>query len=362
MRHAGKIGLLLTATIAVAAFAAAAQQAGPLEEPLLVNYGKFASGQSGDNDHRQAIYLSVPATTTDKIYVRIFDGDTNNSTSFFDKMDRPATTRTRFTVFGGEGSFVPEPSDPEVLTEEEFSGGTKLAEKTFGRERRYDAVWETIAELDPAAGELVGDMRVFRLLVDAISGFNGNVYDVGVSLKADANFTPPGLRMFAYTSTVRMPRRGVITELRFTVPEDADILTLGNFDAAFGTAFYTTQVMSTELASSGQGDMARSSVFVQERDKGETVAVTLSGGTEYPNDATFFVMGVDGKLLPFEFPPKVFELNQRPTAVASSDATGACMAVAFDGEQSTDPEGKQLSYLWRFGDSTEAAGVTVTHD
>ena len=67
-------------------------------------------------------------------------------------MKRYATTRTRFTVFGGDGAFIPEPTDPEALTEAELTAGTKLAEQTYGRDRRTDNNWVTLAQVDPAQG------------------------------------------------------------------------------------------------------------------------------------------------------------------------------------------------------------------
>ena len=140
------------------------------------------------------------------------------------------------------------------------------------------------------------------------------------------------------------------------------LLTIGNFDAAYGTAFYTTQVMSTPLTASGQGDWVESTVFVQSRDQGETAAVTLSGGNEYPNDATFFVKNAEGGLIPFELSPRVFEINERPIPVASSDMMGTCTTVAFDGTASSDAEGAPLAYLWRFGDGEETTQSSATHE
>ena len=85
-------------------------------------------------------------------------------------MDRTwSLTKTRFTVFGGDGAFIPAPSDPEKLTDEELSSGTKLAENVFGRDRKTDNKWVTLAEVDPAQGQRVGDRIIFRLVVDAIS-------------------------------------------------------------------------------------------------------------------------------------------------------------------------------------------------
>ena len=138
MRGRGILGLLFSGAMAVAFVPEATngQEATAEQEPLFVNYGTGASIRQGDNDHHQAIYLSVPAGTTGPLYVRVFDPDTFN---FHDQMDkRTATTRTRFTVFGGDGAFIPEPTDPEALTEAELTAGTKLAEETYGRDRRTD--------------------------------------------------------------------------------------------------------------------------------------------------------------------------------------------------------------------------------
>ena len=109
-------------------------------------------------------------------------------------MDRAwSLTRTRFTVFGGDGAFIPSPSDPEKLTDEELSSGTKLAENVFGRDRKTDDKWVTLAELDPAQGQRLGDRIVFRLVVDALSGVNGNVFNVALSVKDEENAAPDGL-------------------------------------------------------------------------------------------------------------------------------------------------------------------------
>src|SRR5690606_6397433 len=144
------------------------------------------------------------------------------------------------------------------------------------------------------------------------------------------NVAPDGAEMFAYNSTIRMPRRGVLTELRFRMPTDQSTVTVGNFDAAFGEAYVTTPLAWYPLIASGQGVMETTAITLPERDRGEIVAVTLSGGEEYPNDATFYVADENGRLLPFELPPRLFALNQRPIAVVDVAAPPVCgRTVAF---------------------------------
>lgn len=55
--------------------------------------------------------------------------------------------------------------------------------------------------------------------------------------------------------------------------------------------------------------------------------------------------------------------NQQPSAVISAD-TGQCggpLQVAFNGSQSSDPDGSIVSYSWDFGDGSTGSGATVQH-
>lgn len=327
-------------------------------QPLLVNYGKVAAPRQGDNDHAQAIYLSVPATTDETLYVRIFDPDIGDS---FDQVEGRANTRTRFAVFGGPGAFVPEAAEPETLTETERTAGELLADTAFRRDRDADGNWVTIAEVTPGQGNRVDDRIIFRLLVEGTNGDDGNLYDVTVSTDSETNVAPDGLRIFGTTISARMPRRGVITELRFVVPEDARAIEVGNFDAAAGEAFLTTKFISYPLESSDQGNWAVTTVPIRPNDRGKMAAITLSGGQEFPNDATFYVTTSDGALIPFELPPRIFDLNGRPRAFGVADTMGTCMSVKFSGAISSDPEGDPLSYVWHFGDGNSEEAITATH-
>ena len=108
--------------------------------------------------------------------------------------------------------------------------------------------------------------------------------------------------------------------------------------------------------------MQTTTITVPERDQGEIVAVTLSGGQEYPNDATFYVSDERGRLLPFELPPRLFTLNNRPIARVDFDAPAVCgRTVSFSGDRTTDPEGDPLDFVWRFGDGTSEASRNATH-
>ena len=64
----------------------------------------------------------------------------------------------------------------------------------------------------------------------------------------------------------------------------------------------------------------------------------------------------------FVLPPSGV-VNQPPLAVASASPISgiAPLSVAFDGRQSSDPDGTVASYAWTFGDGASSAGATTTH-
>ena len=86
MRSVATIATVLAGLAIAAAGYSVAAEGDP--EPLFVNYGKEASPRQGDNDHHQAIYLSVPASTSGKLY------RPRSSTP------TPSTSSTRWTGHG----------------------------------------------------------------------------------------------------------------------------------------------------------------------------------------------------------------------------------------------------------------------
>lgn len=329
------------------------------DQPIIVNYGALAPAREGDNDHRQVFYFSVPETVAGPLYIRIFDPGASGAHDLI--YGSPGETETRFAVFGGAGADASALAEPEQVSEGEMTSGTLVADRTFPSDGEFDDQWVTVATLDPAQGEKIGNRIVFRLLVDAITGDDANVYDVAMSLDPDNNTPPDGLEIYSYSSTIRLPERGKTTELRFTIPADAEELIIGNFDAAFGAVFLTTKFASYPLSASGQNNWSQTKFAVDPELRGQQAAITLTGGREFPNDASFYVTDGDGKLIPFELPVRLLDFNARPNAFAEVFDTQWCKVVRFSGAQSNDAEEDSLEFLWKFGDGESSAGPTALH-
>jgi hypothetical protein len=71
---------VLPASIALAILGWSATAAAQ-ETPLSVTYGPKASTGEGDPDFHEVIFLSVPDSVKERLYVRVFDPDTAATTT-----------------------------------------------------------------------------------------------------------------------------------------------------------------------------------------------------------------------------------------------------------------------------------------
>jgi PKD domain len=197
--------------------------------------------------------------------------------------------------------------------------------------------------------------------VEGAAGDDANLYDVTLSLREHRNLPPDGLEIFSFAPSLRVPDEDLITELRFLVPEDAERLTIRNFDAADADVALATAFRSVPLAASGQDEWQEAEVALEDEERGAPAAVVFGGGAEMPNDVTFEIRDQDGRELPIQLAAKAWRPNARPLPEADIGLLVNCFSVAFDASRSSDPDGEQLSYLWEFGDGESASGRAVVH-
>ena len=79
------------------------QQVPSVSENLayLTTFGKRASASWGDDDHCQTFFFYVPPEHENPVYIRVFDPETSGE---LDMKTAAFNTRTKFTVYGGQGA------------------------------------------------------------------------------------------------------------------------------------------------------------------------------------------------------------------------------------------------------------------
>jgi hypothetical protein len=249
-----------------------------LETGYLATFGLDAPGADGDDDYVQVIFLEVPDGTPGDLFVRVFDADSGGT------LDEPGTVTTmRYALFGGDGAYTSARSaHPDAA---QIESGILLTETTvIGDDAAYDDNWNLVfgPYLDDD-GESVRGSRVFKLVVQGISGDSGNWYNVTLSTVSDNNVLPIGARIFAYSWTFPLARdRSQRPYLYPFVPSATGSFEQHNFDADFvggvDTMTLHTPVRNISVLSpglSGEANEAFSSYLTIDGEIGTTWTVTM---------------------------------------------------------------------------------------
>jgi PKD repeat protein len=320
--------------------------------PLLVTFGPQAPQSEGDHDRRQFIRFSVPETTG-RMFVRVFDPDMGGS---HDEALSGFGTQTQFRLYGA-GAVARLFRDEDGVVQEAIDGEA-LDSVTFGADPEADDQWKTLFSVDASNGAANGQLRDFVLVVEGLTGNDGNVFDVAVSRSQSGNERPDGLRLYSFVPTFQVAQKGMLTELRFAIPETAETLAIENFDAAGGRIAYDGLFRSVPLAASGKSEWRRALVPLESDEPGRSGSVTVAEGGETPNDVTVFVGvpvgdadAVDNPVA-VDLPVRTFRPHERPV-IGYQVEQSSCNEMRFDASGSRDPEGGALTYVWRFDAGSE---------
>ena len=329
------------------------------QNAIMVTYGNQASTREGDNDFIQLVFIKIPQSITDSLYLRIFDADCGGAN---DSRYGEWNTETKFSLYGGAGAFTAKNLTKPTPDSKVLNTGSMIYSRTISEDNFTDNQWYNFASFSPQMGELVGDAYYFRLSVEGLSGDDANIYDVVVSRHPKRNLVVAGVELTNYSPCIRLQSSGVLAEMRFLCPADVDEITVNNFDLA-GAEMRLVTAFRSELSieTSGQDTWSSSKIMLDEDEKGGLCALTFEGGAEIPNDGAFYVTDNKGNTLPIQLPIYVYKPNSRPVPNYTLTALSEQRTYLFDASASTDKDGNDINFLWDFGDSYKAEGVLVTH-
>jgi hypothetical protein len=153
--------------------------------PLPMVYGRDVPATLGDPDHFMDIYFIVPENYEQRVYFSVYDPGSEGEHDIV-KDDK---SFFQYTVLGGKGCFV---------ANNHFSG-TIIARRSFGSSGEYDMVQETIGGCDVRQGEYISWLKgyLFKVVIEGLSGYNGNCFRVEVSGREDYPVPIEGVRIFS---------------------------------------------------------------------------------------------------------------------------------------------------------------------
>ncbi len=331
---AGSISLLLCLFVPT-------RPAAGQEHIFLITYGADSKSIEGDNDYQQEIVIRVPETVRDRLYLRIFDADVGGAWDAEFGFGKGFDSQTQFELYGAE----------------------LLKSEIIAADKSKDNQWYAFARFEAKNGEHSDGCYIFRLRIKGLNGDDGNVFDVAVSQRPDENRPRKGVEILTYEPTLRLPRKKMSAEMRFFVPADVPEITVHDFDAAWGKIFVSTAFRSNiRVQSSGQDRWAATTIRLNPVESGRSCGLTLVGGEEIPNDATFAVSDNKNRHLPIYLPIAVpGRQNHFPVPEIRVTYLPDCWSVLFDASESRDADHDSLSFFWDFGDGHSGNGVRVTH-
>lgn len=171
--------------------------------PYLVTFGGNASTTWGDDDFCQIFFFVIPSSQTNPVYLRVFDPETGGD---LDEAKGEFNTVESFSVYGGNGCW----SDTAARSTHprgNYKSGYLLTSKSFGSDPVYNKQWYSFGPINPFEGEFVEKFGgyVFKIIVQGLSGDDGNLYKYFLSTNRVDNKAVEGGNLFTYKYHFRLP-------------------------------------------------------------------------------------------------------------------------------------------------------------
>lgn len=221
---------LLTALILLP-FSVRSQPVPNVEEniPYLMVFGNQAETSWGDDDFSQTFFFLLPKDYDKPVFIWVYDPDVGGDV---DEINGVWDTQVTYSIYGGKGCWSDEDAqgtDPVG----NYKSGTLLATKTFGEDPRYDKNWYVFGPFNPLEGEYVErwDGNVLKIIVEGISGDDGNLYQFYMSNSPTERIPIEGANAFAYEYSFRMhDNPEEVSHIYPFVDENTYSVKLYNFD------------------------------------------------------------------------------------------------------------------------------------
>jgi len=275
--------------------------------PFLVTFGSQSDKSWGDDDFCQIFFFVIPTTYTSPFYIRVFDPDCGGE---LDELKGVFDTRTRFAVYGGKDCFSnPDARQPDPVGN--YKSGNLLSSKVFGNDAKYDQKWYSFGPFNPTEGELKTEYGgyIFKMIIEGLSGDDGNLYKMFLSTRNDANVAIEGSNAFTFEYTFRMwddPSK--VSHIYPYIDDKVISVKISNFDWDDDGLIRIVSVSKNgELVKvSGDNEWVSSTHIITEEEKNTSLDIQFIKRRENPirnNNVVIYVTNQYGEMLPFYVSP-----------------------------------------------------------
>lgn len=310
----------------------------------LITYGSRALPAEGDDDHKQIVFVRVPADSGRIYYVKVFDPDCGGD---FDEINSLWDTKTRFTIYGGADAVSAPTLNSAFPDSADMYSGEIISSSEFADEVEFNAEWFTLSKILSEDGERIGDHFYFKILVEGLAGDDGNIFNVVVSDKEKENLNSKDVELFTYNVSLRLSEYDNYASIQFFVPEKTTRLEVNYFDVMGSKLSLETPFRSIPIPNPNvQGKWLIKSVNLEPIEGGNIFEIKYGQGAESPNDATFFVTGNNSKVSPIILPIYNGLPNKRPKIRKAITKLSDCYSAVLDASPSIDKDGDDLQFTW----------------
>ncbi len=325
------------------------------DQNFFVTTGREATITTGDRFGRFVFYLEVDQSFRDKIFVRIFDADLGGKIDVFHP-----DSKVLYRVFGRGGINW----DLRHINDQ-VPAVKPVMSLEVGKNSYYDNQWRTIVALDPADGELRNNRFVFQVVVDGVSGWGKNMFQVFISSRDAVNRAVPGLRFYTMMANLRLPPSSSLrTQVSFVIPAEARSLTISNFDIDSVTynahAHFSSRQRPSVVLTGSKNKVTRSTELKLLSEEKGRAAVLFSSAKA--NFVQLWINDEQGREVPLELPVLLAPANHLPRIKVKQTHQEDCTSMLLDASTSSDRDGDSLSFFWRFSDTDTAEGSQVRYD
>ncbi|MGQ9846672.1 MAG: hypothetical protein ACUVQP_04095 [Bacteroidales bacterium] len=273
--------------------------------PFLVTFGSQSETKWGDDDFCQIFFILIPNKYIQPFYIRVFDPDCGDQ---FDEPKGTFNTKTSFSIYGGKGCYT-DPDSKNIDPKGNYKAGNLLASKIFANDNKYDNNWYAFGPFNPSEGEIVPEFGgyVFKLIVQGVSGDDGNLYRIFVSTEKNENKAIEGGNAFTYEYTFRMHDNPAnISHIYPYIDDKVISVKITNFDWDNDGIIRVISIAKNgvKVDVSGEGDWKNTTLPVVEAEKNTSFDIQFVKTQAIKNNnVVIYVTNQYGELLPFYVSP-----------------------------------------------------------
>lgn len=266
----------------------------------LTCFGPSADGSWGDDDGLHIFFFMIPKDYNKPVYVKVFDPETGGNN---DQEVGSFNTSTKFTIYGGKGAYTTKAARM-VKKLSGYNKGTLLYSKSYSGGKSTDNKWNKLSSVNPKQGEYVEqyDAYVFKIVVEGISGDDGNHFKLAISSNAQNSTPIPGANWFTFEYSFQLPtEKNSLVHLYPFIDNSVDRLSMNTFDFDNDgyIKVYSVAKAGHSLNVSGDNAWSSSIINIKDKERNKSMDIRISKTGSKSNDMVVYILNQYNEPVPF---------------------------------------------------------------